>query len=116
MWHLRGIFISGTYFVIIFEEPVAGVDHSSIWTYMCSVTGIFIQGHMPTNPKCMYICVPGHIVDCIAFICGIYTDIVVSYVACEKHISFGMYMAISCFLSHDADGTINDTIAFLLLK
>ena len=25
-------------------------------------------------------------------------------------------MAIKYFLSHDADGTINDTIAFLLLK
>ena len=65
------------------------------------------------NVESMHICVPGHIVECTEFIWGLYTDIVVScglHVAFEEYISVSIYMAITCFLSHDADGAINDTI------
>ena len=38
------------------------------------------SGAYVNNVKCMYISVPGHIVNCIEFIFIIYTNIVVSYV------------------------------------
>ena len=77
--------------------------------------------------KCMYTSVPVHIVDCIGFIWGIYTDIVVScahewigiyslYVAFEGILVFDMYMEIMCFISCDADGINNNTIAFFMLR
>ena len=43
------------------------------------MAGIFIWGHV-SNVKYMYISAPGHTVDCIGFISGIYTDIVAPYV------------------------------------
>ena len=54
-------------------------------------------------------------------------DIVVSYVhmnllelvGCMWHLKgilvFGTYMTITCFLSHDADDAISDTIALVML-
>ena len=42
-------------------------------------------------------------------ICGI-------YVMFEKHDFFGMYMAITYFLPHDTEGTINVKIAFVMLR
>ena len=45
------------------------------------------SGACANNVKLMYISVPGHTVDCIGFIWGKYTDIVVSYVAFEGHIN-----------------------------
>ena len=43
-----------------------------------------------------------------------------AYVAYMQHLRgilvFGMYMTIACLLSHDADGSINDTIAFVMLR
>ena len=59
---------------------------------------------------------------------GIYTDIVDSYVHMNLLVQvaylwhlrdilvFVLYMAVTCFLWHDADGAINNTITFLMLR
>ena len=98
MQHLRDIIVSGTYLAMMCGVAIADcffipfrlvcivmwglyINHSSSTEeHMCNVTSIFVEGHMPKNVKCIYICVPGHIVECIGFIRGIYTYIVVSYV------------------------------------
>ena len=70
--------------------------------------------------------VSGHIIDCSGSIWGIYADKIVScacelidicslYLAFEGILVFGMYMSKACFLLHDVDGAINDTIAFAIL-
>ena len=85
------------------------------------------SGEYANNVKWEYICLPGHIVDCIGFMWGICTDVVVSYVYMKLlapaayiwHLMgiliFGMYIDVTC-LSHDGDGVINDIVAFLLLR
>ena len=85
------------------------------------------SGAYANNMKCTYTTTCGHIVDCKEFIWGIYIDTVVScghvlmgtcglHVEFERHISFLMYMGITCFLSEDTDGAINDTTAFVMLR
>ena len=54
--------------------------HICLWAYV-------------SNVKCMYTSASGHIVDCIEFIWGIYTDIVVSFV-------HWMYLAYLAFDRH----------------
>ena len=55
-------------------------DYSrSAVAHMCSVAGIFVQRHVPFNVECMDASGNGHIVHCIEFIWGRYTDIVVWY-------------------------------------
>ena len=46
------------------------VDYSStaVWTYMCSMVGIYIQGHMPNNVKCMYTSVSGSIIEFMRYV------------------------------------------------
>ena len=70
IWYLRSIFVSGTYLVIICGVHV--FFFYFFWTWMYS------NEAYNNNVKCMCICVPGHIADCIGFNWGIYTDIVVS--------------------------------------
>ena len=40
----------------------------------------------------------------------------VLHVAFENLVSFGKFLAITCFLPYDAGGVMNDTIAFLLVR
>ena len=94
---------------------------------MCHVKRHICSGTYANNVKCMYICVPAYIVNCIGFIRALYIEIFVScvheltgtcglYVAFDGLISFVMYIAIRCFLSHDADGVFHDIIAFIMLR
>ena len=94
VWHLRAICISGTHLAIMCNVPVVDflfgfvcvviwdlyIDHnSSAVDHSYVVMGIFVQAYA-NDVKCMYICVPGHIVNCTGFRWSIYTNIVVSCV------------------------------------
>ena len=63
------------------------------------------------NVKYMYTNVPGHVADISD---GVHIRYMYRHVAFEGHIS--SWHVVACFLSHDADGAINDTIAFVMLR
>ena len=94
------------------------IVYSSSSTYV--QCGMHIHSEAYTNNvKCIYSSVTGHTIQCSWFICGKYSDKVVTYlhmntltyVAYMWHFRglfiFGTYMTITCFLSHDADSDIN---------
>ena len=72
----------------------------------------------------MYTSVSDPVVKCIEIIWGRFADIVVRYVhmnqlafvTLEWHIGLGTYMVITWFLSYNADVSISDTIAFVILR
>ena len=39
-----------------------------------------------------------------------------AFVASEEHISFATYNAVTCFLLHDGDGSVSDTITFVMMR
>ena len=78
IWHLRGIFIASTYFCCII------VNKCYTFSYECAVMwGPNVDFSRSAETKylqCgMYTSTSGHTVDCIKFILGVYTDIVVSH-------------------------------------
>ena len=84
-------------------------------TYMCDVTIIGVQGNSPIIINChefkgsIYTYMVFSCAHEIIAICGLHTTF-------EGNISFGTYMTITYFLSHDADGTINDTVTYFMMR